>query len=258
MLLFHLSQSDALLSCACACVGAPLATAGATARVDSDGQAACEECGRRLTRCKGKLYKHGAGKICQRCYNIAEGRQKVPCAPVSAAPVHSPTSSTGQPSSDTLAQPPQATPPLLHGSSRLRRNVGAVLDASTRSSRACVKGWLELAEDDEVQSHWRPLPCGCDELDTARSLICSFLDEKRVRLRHSAARVAREVLSSRGFVASEAALLLGTVRLLRIPKGVSSPPPSATKSTTVVLRLNPDEPERFLLLVQFRHSRERF
>ncbi len=257
MLLFHLSQSDALLSCACACVGAPLVSACPKQPVDSAGKPRCALCPTRLTNCKGKLYKHAKGKICQRCYNIAEGRQNTPPPAAPAAPVCLLKASAGNPSAHTLAQPPQAAPPLLQTSPRSRRTVGAVLDATTRSSRACVTGWLALADDDELQSGWRPLPCGCYELDTARSLICSFLDEKRVRLRHGAARVAREVLTSRGVVATEAMLRVGAIRLLRIPEGKTAPPLPAAKSTTVVLHLNSDAPERLLLFVQFRQSHER-
>ena len=38
-------------------------------RRDSAGKPICELCPRRLTEVKGKLYQHGAGRICQRCYN---------------------------------------------------------------------------------------------------------------------------------------------------------------------------------------------
>ena len=57
------------VSCACCCAGTPRATLGAAPRVDSDGQPACEGCGRRLSKCKGKLHKQEPGKICQQCYD---------------------------------------------------------------------------------------------------------------------------------------------------------------------------------------------
>lgn len=61
----------------CSAVG-KLATPGAisVARVDSDGQSACEECGRRLSRCKGKgkLYRHGTGWICHSCHDKLDFR----------------------------------------------------------------------------------------------------------------------------------------------------------------------------------------
>jgi hypothetical protein len=64
-----LTVSDAPLICACCCAGAVLATLGARPRVDADGQPVCERCGRRLSRCKGKLYACPPGKCCHSCYN---------------------------------------------------------------------------------------------------------------------------------------------------------------------------------------------
>ena len=64
---------DTPVCAACCRAGAVLASVGAASRVDSDGQPACEDCGRRLSRCKGKLHRNGAGKCCQSCYNAARG-----------------------------------------------------------------------------------------------------------------------------------------------------------------------------------------
>src|SRR5688572_5548052 len=61
------------VSCSCCCVGAPLVSAGPIARVDSAGKPACEDCGARLNRCKGKLHNSGVGKICTHCFNIKLG-----------------------------------------------------------------------------------------------------------------------------------------------------------------------------------------
>ncbi len=60
--------TDTPVSYACWCVGVPLVSVGSTPRVDSAGYPACEECGTRLNRCKGKLHKHDKGKICSPCY----------------------------------------------------------------------------------------------------------------------------------------------------------------------------------------------
>jgi hypothetical protein len=62
-------QYDTVVSCACCCADALLVSACPTARVDSAGKPACEECGRRLTNCKGKLHRRDPGYICQRCFN---------------------------------------------------------------------------------------------------------------------------------------------------------------------------------------------
>ena len=66
-----LTLYDAPVLCACCGVGAPLATLGAAPRVDSDGQPVCEDCAKRLSRCKGKLHRHGPGHICHCCYTRA-------------------------------------------------------------------------------------------------------------------------------------------------------------------------------------------
>ena len=62
--------TDAPLFCACGCVGAPLVPVGSVARVDSAGWPACEICGARLNRCKGKLHNHEKGKVCTSCYKL--------------------------------------------------------------------------------------------------------------------------------------------------------------------------------------------
>jgi hypothetical protein len=64
-----LRSCNAPVRCACCCAGAGLAARGARPRVDADGQPACERCGRRLSRCKGKLYASPPGKCCHGCYD---------------------------------------------------------------------------------------------------------------------------------------------------------------------------------------------
>jgi hypothetical protein len=59
------------VSCACCCAGAQVVPAGAGPRRDCSGSQLCETCGTRLSRCKGKLYRSGAGKCCQSCYDAA-------------------------------------------------------------------------------------------------------------------------------------------------------------------------------------------
>src|SRR4051812_9264556 len=66
------------LSCACVYVGVPHVLLCPNPRRDSAGKPACELCGRRLSTCKGKLYQHETGKICQSCYKIREGHQAPP------------------------------------------------------------------------------------------------------------------------------------------------------------------------------------
>lgn len=81
-----LTRLHAPASCAHCRMGALLATPGTAARVDSDGQPACEECGRRLSRCKGKLHKHEKGRICQQCYDDLRRSSSASSPPDPSAP----------------------------------------------------------------------------------------------------------------------------------------------------------------------------
>ena len=61
-----------------------LAPAGASARVDPDGQPACELCGRRLSRVK-HVHRHGPGHACHpRCKG--KQQQSAPAAAAAAVP----------------------------------------------------------------------------------------------------------------------------------------------------------------------------
>jgi hypothetical protein len=80
----------ASMSCACVHIGAPLAHAGPAPRLDAGGRAACELCGTRLNRCKGKLHHHPPGKICTPCYKSSKGHRAVPVAVALPSPSHSP------------------------------------------------------------------------------------------------------------------------------------------------------------------------
>ena len=66
-------------------------------------------------------------------------------------------------------------------------------------------------------SAWEEKRGGYEQHETFRSLKCSFLDEKRVRLRHSAERIARAELSALGVGATR--LRLAAIKLLRSSQG---------------------------------------
>jgi len=85
----------------------------------------------------------------------------------------------------------------------------------TQQSRYCGS-WLELALDRELDQ-WEQKRGSFYQHDTAQSLQCSFLDEKRVRLRHSAERIARAQLSILGVDATS--LNLAAMKLLRTATG---------------------------------------
>ena len=93
---------------------------------------------------------------------------------------------------------------------------GTSLRSSSRTSRATATSWLELASDNEL-NQWEEKRGGFYQHDTAQSLKCSFLDEKRVRLRHSAECIARTELTAVGVDATP--LRLAAMKLLRSSKG---------------------------------------
>jgi hypothetical protein len=65
------ANSDSLCCVLGFCAGGAVVSAGLSVqRVDKAGKPACEDCGTRLYRCKGRLYKQDPGKICHACYNL--------------------------------------------------------------------------------------------------------------------------------------------------------------------------------------------
>ena len=87
---------------------------------------------------------------------------------------------------------------------------------SSRSSRGTADSWLDLAINDELKQ-WEEKRGGFFQHDTAISLSHSFLDEQRVRLRHSAEWIARQALHTLAIDA--APLRLAAIKLLRTATG---------------------------------------
>jgi hypothetical protein len=206
--------TDASMSCACWCIGAPWRAVAPRSRVTPNGRAACEECGRELSKCKGKLYKHDPGKICQQCYDGT--RRNTPMLSVPVAPVRShkrkhPPAGQNSSSIPAIRIAPPPIPLVLP-----LQQQGWKLHAASRTSRALCTSWLHLAEDNELKQ-WELKRGGYYQHETERSLTCSFLDEKRARLRHSADRVARDLLCKSGVEPSF--LKLAAIKLLRAFKG---------------------------------------
>lgn len=183
--------------------------------MDSAGKPACEGCGRRLSKCKGKLYKKPPGLICHLCYNDPERNSRPPSAAPPPARSHK---RKDPPAGEPHSAPAALTaPPLLPSAPPASFTThGASFRPSTRTSRATAASWLELARDSEL-ARWEVKRGGYHQHDTALSLQCSFLDEKRVRLRHSAERIARDELSAFGVRATS--LQLAAMKLLRTSKG---------------------------------------
>lgn len=179
------------------------------------GQQLCELCGARLNRVK-HTHKHGPGHACHpRCKpskRAVDGGALDSTHPARSHKRARPGSGQ-QPISPAvlIAPPPLPIPPqpsfCTHGWSRR---------PSSRASRAAAVSWLELALDRELDQ-WEQKRGGFYQHDTALLLRCSFLDEKRVRLRHSAERIARAELSTLGVDATS--LRLAAIKLLRSSNG---------------------------------------
>jgi hypothetical protein len=201
--------------CAGCCVGAPRVYSGLSARVDGLGKPACELCGRRLSKVKHHR-PHGPGRAC-RSHEVDLRRACAAAVIDDSPPVRShkrKLEPEGKPNAEpsvTIAPPSPPTQP--HSSWHTH---GTSFRSSTRSSRAAAVSWHELARDSELD-RWEKKRGGFYQHDTAPSLGCSFLDEKRVRLRHSAERIARAELSALGVDATS--LRLAAIKLLRSSKG---------------------------------------
>ncbi len=150
---------------------------------------------------------HGVGRACKK-HSIPE--KPSPATALDAAPVRSHKQQSTPP---VLIAPP---PPLPAPPQPSFRTHGWSRRLSSRSSRAAAASWLELALDSELDQ-WEHKRGGFYQHDTAVSLRCSFLDEKRVRLRHSAERIGRAELSALGVNATS--LRLAAIKLLRASNG---------------------------------------
>jgi len=202
------------MCCAYWCVGAPLAGDGSAFRKNEYGQQLCEDCGKRLNRCKGKLYKKLPGLICQECYNT----ERSPVSSALAAPPPAPVASRSHKrkfpfegrSTTTISM---TMPPTFNFYSLQQQ--GWKLLNSSRTTRALCTSWLQLVRDNELKQ-WEIKRGGYYQHETTKSLICSFLDEKRVRLRQSADRIGRELLCKGGVMVTT--MKLAAIKELRSSK----------------------------------------
>lgn len=114
------SLSGVPRSVALLCAVESVATPGAKARRDSDGQPICESCPVRLSRAKGKLHLHGPGHVCHKCYTKHQ-RAALPRPP---ADTPSTKKRRAQSDPDESSQPPQ---PALTRRVRLPRPAAAAI-----------------------------------------------------------------------------------------------------------------------------------
>ena len=190
--------------------------------MDSDGQPACEDCGKRLSRCKGKLHKSGAGHICQRCFNRT---WRLPSTAVATPTVTAVTlgapkrshkrravSDPGEHIAAAVAAP-ICSSLFLHSRWATHQ---CRITTGTRSSRTLAVSWLALVASGELRE-WEEKRGGFWQHDTHQSLTCSFLDEQRVRLLHGSERLGRQLLHSLGV--NSTSLRLAATKLLRSSEG---------------------------------------
>jgi hypothetical protein len=162
----------------------------------------CEQCGTRLSRCKGKLYKRDPGRICQSCFDTQRRSMHRTSSAVSLIPddVHETvkrshkrraTSDPGQSvadHADTLEPPPLP----LHKHSLWRSHRWA-LHPSCRRSRATAAAWHALITSGELRQ-WEIKRGGFYQHDTHLSLACSLVDGVRVRLLSGSEQLGRDML----------------------------------------------------------------
>lgn len=193
------------------CTGSELAETGVKDRSHGQRSSYCVLCPERI-RGKQPDRPYGKGRAHDTCVRRASR---------ATAPLRTPIPRTKRPYDTLQSTHPSLslnisspTPVTTHQPSW--HTHGTSLRPSTRTSRATAASWLDLARDSELDQ-WEKKRGGFYQHDTAQSLQCSSLDEKRVRLRHSAVRIARTQLNILGVDATS--LNLAAMKLLRTATG---------------------------------------
>ena len=135
-------------------VSVGLAAVAPLSRVDSAGKSACEECGRRLSRCKGGKHVHGGGHICQDCYDKLRGKRKA---------TSSSCSPSSRPSSDGVAPPPKKrqTQVITRIQTQQQQQKQQDHHLHTCKEEYCAVPFL-LAQQQIHHTNWMCLPCCCN------------------------------------------------------------------------------------------------
>jgi hypothetical protein len=178
----------------------------------------CELCGARLNRVKHHR-PHGVGRACREHQGYSKAVLSSAAAP--AVPPSGPVRSHKRARSDPGQLPPLpllhiAPPPLPLPFQPTWHSHGWSLHPFSRNRRATAVSWLDLAKNDELKQ-WELKRGEYWQHSTETSLVCSFLDEKRVRLRHSSERIARALLSDIGVDATS--LRLAAIKIVRASCG---------------------------------------
>ena len=114
---------------------------------------------------------------------------------------------------------------------------GWSFQSGNRNSRALATSWLMLAMSGELKQ-WQEKRGGSYQHDTHRSLVCSHMDELRVRIRSSSEALGRSVLH--GVEVDATSLQLVDIKLLRTASGQGQEvDKKAMQGYTVLLFLTP-------------------
>jgi hypothetical protein len=183
-------------------------------KVDKSGKPACEKCERRLSTCKGKLYKRSPGYICQHCHNKEHRPPSAAAAraAAAAAAADDPEVTPAPKRRRTLSDPGELieVTPTVKLSALLEW--GRELYSSTRSTKSLAAAMVEIGA--EVKAHqWTGISGSVKEWWMHEALECSRVDQIRISACASLTSIARCYLRQAGvstddLVCSDIALML--------------------------------------------------
>jgi hypothetical protein len=190
-------------------------------RVDTSGWPACEDCGKRLSKCKGKLYVQSPGKICNNCYFK---KHHSPPSASSAFPIPPPkrrrvVSDPGEHSiTSQLAGNKRIAAPLQSSSSppspySFSSHGWSRCDTS-RAGKALASAWRLIVP--EVQE-WIEIRGGIHQTDTTINLECAQINGIRMSARSQMESMMRAAMRKDG--TEESTLYLSEMQLAVSPPG---------------------------------------
>ena len=144
----------------------------------------CEQCGTRLSRCKGRLYKRDPGRICQFCF---DKQRRGAHRPAEAAPTSSPHRShkrraQSDPGEFRAALAAATAPPSPVACSLFAHSRWAThqcrISSGSRRTRTLALSWLALLASGELRD-WEEKRGGFWQHVTHKQLHCSYEDDRR-------------------------------------------------------------------------------
>jgi hypothetical protein len=130
----------------------------------------CEHCGKRLSRCKGKLHNLHPGKICTPCYKIREGYH-APSVPVASPPIKR-SHKRQERRSPRSASPPSAAAPSTRSKRpydtlkptqkwKRRKQLRAEVDAAVKRVGCPLEAIQQPPTPSAADVIHLPSPAGC-------------------------------------------------------------------------------------------------